>query len=406
LILGLDDPAASDPTRSGAKAATLAAARRAGLPILPGFVVEAAASRRHLGIGAAALAERGSGGARLAVHATPLDKTEEVVAAARALAPTLAVRSSSPLEGGGAWAGAFTSYTGVTPEEVPKAVVGCWASAFSVDALGRQHRHGIEPGSAPLAVLVQPSLDPSAAGVAEITAEGGIRVEAVAGPPAPLLQGWARGLVATRVPGGEWDGAAAVTLAGRDALDEIAAALTTAKRRLGCDRCEWAVAGEAWVLQLGVVARPGSTAGPHRARTPADLVPAVQAAMSAPGAPGLDIHLAAAVVLDHGERRQGVPAAPGVGVGRRHHLRDPDVTPPPHAVITAAQAVPVLSQAIWDAAGLVTGSGSPAAHLFEAARSLGVPAVCGVDLGPDPDLIVAVDGHSGVVATLPTYSEP
>jgi phosphoenolpyruvate-protein kinase (PTS system EI component) len=54
---------------------------------------------------------------------------------------------------------------------------------------------------------------------------------------------------------------------------------------------------------------------------------------------------------------------------------------------------------LWDAAGLVTESGSPAAHLFESARALRVPAVCGVSL-PLGDRIVAVDGHAGVVATL------
>jgi phosphoenolpyruvate-protein kinase (PTS system EI component) len=63
--------------------------------------------------------------------------------------------------------------------------------------------------------------------------------------------------------------------------------------------------------------------------------------------------------------------------------------------------VPHLSQLIWDAAGLVTDGGSAAAHVFESARSLGVPAVCGVDPGGDLDQIVAVDGYSGVVATLP-----
>jgi phosphoenolpyruvate-protein kinase (PTS system EI component) len=49
---------------------------------------------------------------------------------------------------------------------------------------------------------------------------------------------------------------------------------------------------------------------------------------------------------------------------------------------------------------LVTASGSPAAHLFEAARALRVPAVCGVDLGDNRDVVVAVDGSTGAVATL------
>jgi phosphoenolpyruvate-protein kinase (PTS system EI component) len=62
--------------------------------------------------------------------------------------------------------------------------------------------------------------------------------------------------------------------------------------------------------------------------------------------------------------------------------------------------VPNLAALIWDAAGLVTVSGSPAAHLFEAARALRVPAVCGVDLGDPGHQVVAVDGTTGAVAIL------
>jgi phosphoenolpyruvate-protein kinase (PTS system EI component) len=69
-------------------------------------------------------------------------------------------------------------------------------------------------------------------------------------------------------------------------------------------------------------------------------------------------------------------------------------------VVTALSPLPNLAGLLWDAAGLVTVSGSPAAHVFEAARALRVPAVCGVDLGGHRDEVVAVDGYSGVVATL------
>jgi phosphohistidine swiveling domain-containing protein len=114
--------------------------------------------------------------------------------------------------------------------------------------------------------------------------------------------------------------------------------------------------------------------------------------------------LAAAVVLDHGLSFHGVAAAAGIGVGRRHVAGAG--RPQPRAVVTARQALPNLSQQIWDAAGLVTDLGSPAAHVFETARSLGVPAVCGVDLGQETGQIVAVDGYSGVVAVLPLGAEP
>ena len=53
----------------------------------------------------------------------------------------------------------------------------------------------------------------------------------------------------------------------------------------------------------------------------------------------------------------------------------------------------------------VTEAGSPAAHLFDAARALGIPAVCGIRLRTSSNRIIAVDGHAGVVAILPLEGE-
>ena len=540
MITGLDDPAALDPGRVGAKAAALAAARHSGLPVLPGFVVETSSSRRHMEIGSTALAGRGSGGARLVVTAEPVSAADRLVAAGEELGPSLVVRSSTPLDDHGTWAGAFTSYLGVAPEQLPRAVAGCWASAFSVDALERQAHAGVEPGAVPMAVLVQPGIEPVVGGVAEIAPEGTVRVMAVPGSPATLLQGWERGVGATHRSDQEWDGSEAIDLVGLAILDEIEAVLVAADR-LGFDRCEWGVAGSLCVFQLGKAAQPIVRKRSTPLSTPAGLVPLVQAVMTFPGVLGSQlVHpwalaglppwqqvsrsgggdavaealelsgalisqvwgqpsaealgnarslldrlrgprpdeeletilrmqapdpelvsrllsivatlgeslvargilstegavwhlstdevrsalngepvnvsgrlgvgawepLAAAVILDHGSRAQGIPAAAGVGAGLSHHHAGEDPgRPPPRAVVTAATAVPGLSQLIWDAAGLVTDAGSPAAHVFESARSLGVPAVCGVDLIEETDRLIAVDGHSGVVATLPVAGQ-
>jgi phosphoenolpyruvate-protein kinase (PTS system EI component) len=68
-------------------------------------------------------------------------------------------------------------------------------------------------------------------------------------------------------------------------------------------------------------------------------------------------------------------------------------------VITSPRPIPNLASLLWDAAGIVTATGSPAAHLFESARALGIPAVCGAEV-PRGEHIVAIDGNTGVVATL------
>ncbi len=529
--------------RVGAKAAALALARQSGLPVLPGFVVDASASLRHMELGSLALTQRGSGGARLAVSSEPVRGAAAIEAAARDLSVVLTVRSSSPGETDGQWAGAFTSFLEVTPEELPKAVAGCWASVFSVDALERQPRAGIEPGTMPMAVLVQPWLELTVGGVAEISPGGTLRIEAMAGHPAPLLQGWERGAVATRAPGQLWEGIEAISRFGVELLDEVGAVLVTARELFGFDRCEWGVdAGTLWILQLGAIAHPEPTDAPARTSTPPELIPLVQALMIAPGTLGTElvlpwalagppssgstrpiadgdvldqarrlsedltsqvwglpaaeamprarsllarlrgpipavdiatihrlslpepdqasllistIHaidellfargtiprrglawhmstaelrtaldgesvaaprrigmsvwgpLAAAVVIDHGAVHQGLAAADGIGAGLRHNADGAAMEgPPPRRVITAGPARPDLSQLLWDAAGLVTHLGSPAAHVFESARSLRVPAVSGVDLGSGRDQIIAVDGYSGIVATLPLESRP
>jgi hypothetical protein len=109
----------------------------------------------------------------------------------------------------------------------------------------------------------------------------------------------------------------------------------------------------------------------------------------------------ASVTLSLGSTRSGIPAAPGVGAGVSGIVRRPSEVErfSPRRVITSPRPIPFLAPLLWDAAGIVTETGSPAAHLFEAARALGVPAVCGVAL-PEGGQIVAVDGANGIVATL------
>lgn len=513
MIHDLDHETAFDPARVGAKAAWLARARRAGLPILPGLVVDAAASRDHMRLGAEKLATRGSGGARLVMTAEPFLFGDELVERGVLLADVLVARSSTLLESSGEWSGAFTSYLDLSPDDLPRAVTGCWASAFSVAALERQEAAGVEPGSFPMAVLIQPALDPVAGGTASIEDDGTIVVVGVKGSPAPLLQGWSAGLEA-RCEGGEggsWSGDELVDLLGVETLDEISLAVRRARDSVGASRGEWAFDGRVWLLQLGEDLAPAPDRPTHSKQADPGLVPIARVVMRARGrlgdemilpwalggipAPGpgpervpdnamalalelrdrltaevwgmpADEALAtarscittllgpdpspdleviwdlrppdpdrartlialvealemahpgprrgvgrwepfvASVVLSAGTQQRGTPAAPGIGAGISSRI-DPSeeaVSFRRRDVVTASQPIPNLAPLLWDAAGIVTESGSPAAHLFESARALRVPAVCGVTI-PAGEQIVAVDGHNGIVSTLPLHGD-
>ena len=508
MIHDLDHEAALDPSRVGAKAAWLAMARRAGLPVLPGLVVDTADSLAHMRLGAEMLATRGSGGARLALTAEPVPFADDLVARGARLGDALVARSSAIIESSGEWSGAFTSYLDLSPTDLPRAVTGCWASAFSVAALERQEAARVEPGSFPMAVLIQPALDPVAGGTAMIEEDGSIVVIGVKGSPAALLQGWSQGLEARRNGEGSWAGDELVDLLGRETLDEIAAALDGARAAIGANRCEWGLDGQVWLIQLAesqVPARPLNalshptdprllpivrvvvraagrlgeelvipwalgglpTAEPYVGKLPDDAIARayelrdslVAEVWALPVEQALEVArscmatllghdplsalevvgnlrppdperasslwslaqrlvrddpaprrgfgrwepFVAWVVLDAGTRQQGIGAGPGVGAGISTGKYPPDgldTNYRPRAVIVASQPIPNLAPLLWDAAGLVTESGSPAAHLFESARALRIPAVCGVALPPG-EQIVAVDGHDGYVSTLP-----
>lgn len=259
-LLDLDDPACADPRLAGAKASWLSRGRTARLPVLAGVVVPAPASQRHMALGADGLARRGSGGARLEVSAAALpdDLARAVVDAAQALGERVVVRSSSVVEGDSAWAGAFTSYLDLGPEDVPRAVVGCWASAFGVSTLERYAAQGIQPGGAPMAVLVQPSLRPDYGGVARIEGED-VVVVAGEGSPAALVQGWEPGVRARVHSDGTTDDSGAVALMGHERITAVAAAIKASHERVGATACEWAVTdGTVHLLQLSAPSPPPS----------------------------------------------------------------------------------------------------------------------------------------------------
>ena len=163
-VVDLDDPTALDVSIVGTKAANLARARAAGLPVLGGFVIPvevADAVRRSTALSAAVMDAYGAlcdGGRR-----------------------TVVVRSSSPSEdtGTSSQAGRFTSVVDVRGGDAFTAAVA------AVVASG---------GGEPMAVLVQPHLDPAVAGVAfgldPVSGRGDrLTVAAVRGGPQALVGG-------------------------------------------------------------------------------------------------------------------------------------------------------------------------------------------------------------------------
>lgn len=288
MLVDLDSPSGLDPTVVGAKAAWLALGRRAGLPVLPGLVVPAQAALEPFARAAEALADRGSGRARLQVIREPLAPALAAeLPRTSTLGSRLVARSSSLLETGGEWAGAFTSYLDLAVGDLPVAVRGCWASAFTVDALERAERIGVVPGTVPMAVLIQPFVAADAGGAARFE-DGAVVIVAARGAPAAVLQGWEPGLVCRVNDDGSLHGSTASEALGTGLLTAIAATLRDSRDRTGATAMEWAwVDGRLAILQLDC---PRPTAIADLSALPGATTPAARAlahlVARAPGALG------------------------------------------------------------------------------------------------------------------------
>jgi phosphoenolpyruvate synthase/pyruvate phosphate dikinase len=302
-------------------------------------------------------------------------------AAVDALGGRVIVRSSSPLEGDGRWAGAFSSVTGVGREDVAAAVRSCWASAFAVDPLRRLAGCGLELGALELAVLVQPEIVPAAGGVARTTVDG-VTVEGVRGHPGALLSGWAEGA----------RGGTLADLVGSAAVADVAELARRVYAELGDDVIEWAVcAGKVWLLQS---LRSGISPRSLRSGT----------SRAGEGAAPLPVA---------GTRVPGRPAVPGTAAG-------PLVACRPHqpaarncrgAIVLVDRPVPGLAPLLFGARGVISRAGAASSHLAEVARSLGVPMVIGCRpeavTGPDPAAgawFATINGGTGEVALVPNVT--
>jgi rifampicin phosphotransferase len=250
-LVDLADGAATDGSLVGAKAANLARARHAGLPVLPGAVLTTAWD--HRGWSHPSRFDRPSP-ARDAWQSLTEDGTRPVV-----------VRSSSTNEDGGAssMAGVFTSVLDVT---------GWTGFVDAVDQVLDSGRLADVPG-ARMAVLVQPQLSPKWGGVlfgADPVSGRTDRlvVSAVEGGPDSLVSGLDDGWTALLSPRGrilDDRGAGDLPLPGAvlRALAKLAARAAAAFG--GPQDIEWAVDhdGTLWLLQSRPITTPtGKPGGP------------------------------------------------------------------------------------------------------------------------------------------------
>lgn len=435
-LLTLAGPAAAGPAaaqRLGAKAAMLAAAHRAGLPAVAGWVVPVSESLPAVRAATAAMSSAGLPAGRRAVLRLPVDPglAGELREAAVSLGGRVIVRSSSPLEDAPRWSGAFSSVAEVGPDDVAAAVRSCWAAAFAVDPLERLAACGLPLTALALGLIIQPELRPDAGGVAWVNGEQ-VTVEGVPGHPGALLSGWAEG---ARAELGLREAArpqvisdsGLAGLLGQEPLAAVAGLARRVRVALGDDMIEWAVAdGTAWLLQsgnraAGTAARAAAgPAGRAAAGQPA-AVPGPERAQPAPAGladpAGLTARermpLLAALTQQRGQHVRARPAAPGTAAGRLVACR-PHEPPGPacrDAILLIGRPLPAFAPLLFGARGVIARAGAAGSHLAEVARSLGVPMVTGCQpeavLGPaapGQEWIAAIDGAAGDVALLPALA--
>lgn len=379
-LVSLDDRGCRSARRVGAKAARLARARQAGLPVLPGWALPVAEARAALRAGAAAVRDGNVAAARRAVLAHGLDDdlAGELRAVAARLGRRVIVRSSSPLEDDPRWSGAFSSIGEIGPGEVAVAVRSCWASAFAVDPLHRLDACGLALPALALGTLIQPEIEPAAGGTARVTA-GGVVVEGVDGHPAAVLSGWADGATA-RIGRGRVEGDLA-EFVGEATVRAVAGLAEAVRRVLGDDVIEWAAHDRGLSLL-----QSGRSAAVAERTQPSGAVPA------------------------GGRRVPATTVVPGDAVGHLVYLR-PHESPPPGDggfILLVDRPLPALAPLLFGARGVIARAGPTGSHLAGVARGIGVPMVVGCRVetvtGPPEhlgdggnDWLAAIDGPAVVL---------
>jgi rifampicin phosphotransferase len=174
-VCALDEDGAVDADLTGSKAASIASARRRGLPVIPGFVVTTRAHEEYLRVG------------RTLTPALTRTLEEAWAEFADDGRRPVIVRSSSTVEDieASSMAGRFRTVLDVRDRDgFLAAVTAVWASADAV---------GTGPNPSPMGVLVQTHIRPNRSGVMfgvdPVTGERTTVVEVVSGGPDKLVSG-------------------------------------------------------------------------------------------------------------------------------------------------------------------------------------------------------------------------
>ncbi|MEO8422537.1 MAG: PEP/pyruvate-binding domain-containing protein [Actinomycetota bacterium] len=289
-LVPLDDARARDPEIAGHKAAELARATAAEMPVLPGWVLPLGESAAALAIGSAAGREASSATSVLAVSSIELDDELrcELASVVASLGGSVVVRSSSPLEADPRWSGAFATYLDVGTDDIEAAVRGCWASVFGRDALARGERLLVDPADRGVAVLIQPWVAFAGGGVAVIELDGRIRISATRGAPADLVSGRDAGMtIHLDVEDRPEDDALPEGIQA-DIVGTVCRLMREVRESLSGDIIEWGSASGAVTLLQARRATPTSVAaarasGSHGRRYPPVAARLALAAASCPG---------------------------------------------------------------------------------------------------------------------------
>jgi pyruvate,water dikinase len=421
-VIPLSASEAADASRTGPKAANLAALGHAGLPIPDGFCLEADAYRHQIAALGLAQTARGVFAAegfqarrhaldmKLRLMSEPVapEVRDALLVARSALmernadAPVV-VRSSALVEDrkGSSFAGQFESYLQLDGEdEFLTAVRACWAALWSTRALRYMATHGFDPADTAMAVLVQPLVAAKTAGGAlSRTSADQMLINATWGLGSSIAQGEVAPdrYVLSR------EGKVREAVTGFRQLTHAASCAHLRKPAPARPRAGAPCLTTAQAAELGALVR--------KTETVMGMPVEVEWAMDDGGfrllqARPLALQPDPVPVVDENWRRHprinGQPAGLGWATGRACvvNCECELIRVAPGDVLVTRMAGPALSQILQRVAGVVAELGGSTSHLASLARERGIPMVLGAFDAthriPDGSL-VAVDGVAGVV---------